>query len=71
MAVTSADGREVIAEAFRLAVRGMTGRDPEFNRDNHLSQCLLKGIVQLAMTGQNVPVRLAWHAVSLCRKPPH
>jgi hypothetical protein len=67
----SADGREVIAEAFRLAVMGMTGQEPRLNKDNHLSQCLLKSIVQLATMGQTDPVRLAWHAISLCRNPPH
>jgi hypothetical protein len=67
----SADGREIIAEAFRLAMLGMTGKEPRSNENTKLSQCLLKGIVQLATTGQSDPVRLASHAVSLCRGHSH
>ena len=68
----SADGREIIAAAYRLAIITITGREPGcYSPDHDLTRCLLAGIIDLAITGQSDPEHLARHAVRLCRGATH
>lgn len=65
----SSDGREIVAEAFKLAMIELTGSaDPDKNLNPNVGRCVMAGIVELAKTGQSDPIRLARYAVTFCRE---
>lgn len=65
MGCPSSDGKEVVAQAYRIAMQ--TLGKPVNVPDIELTKCLIAGILDLAKTGESDPVHLARYAVLRCQ----
>ena len=65
----SSDGREIVAEAFKLAIIELTGSaDPDKNLNPNVGRCVMAVIVELTNPGQSDPIGLARYAVTFRRE---
>ena len=67
MGCPTSDGREIIAQAYRVAMNMLAQGKPGGVESVELTRCLVAGILDIAKTGETDPAHLARYAVLRCQ----